>query len=77
MDSKRIELLLRASFPQAEIRVESEDNVHFSATVIDDGFRGLSRVQRHRRAHEAIGSALGREIHALTLTLRSPDEQAG
>lgn len=76
MDSERIEELLRASFPQAEIRIESEDNVHFSAMVVDAGFRDLSRVQRHRRVHDAIGPALGREIHALTLTLRSPEERA-
>jgi len=76
MDSERIEQQLRTAFPQAELSVSSDDNVHFSAKIVDIGFAGLSRVARHRMAHDALGSALGREIHALTLTLRTPDEQA-
>jgi len=77
MDSEQIEQQIRAAFPQAEVSVSSEDNVHFTAKVVDAGFDGLNRVARHRKVHEAIGEALGREIHALTLTLRTPEEQAG
>jgi len=76
MNSEQIENLLRASFPHAVVRVESDDNTHFSAKVVDAGFDGLNRIQRHRLVHEAIGAALGREIHALTLILRTPAEQA-
>jgi acid stress-induced BolA-like protein IbaG/YrbA len=77
MDSERIERQLRASFPDAEIAVSSDDNVHFTAKVVDAGFDGMSRVARHRRVHEAIGPELGYEIHAMTLTLRTPDEERG
>jgi acid stress-induced BolA-like protein IbaG/YrbA len=76
MNSEQIERLLRDTFPQAQVRVESDDNTHFSAKVVDDGFAGLSRVARHRRIHDAIGPALGREIHAMSFTLRTPDEDA-
>jgi acid stress-induced BolA-like protein IbaG/YrbA len=75
MDSERIEQQLRASFPHADIAVSSDDNVHFTAKVVDAGFDGLSRVARHRRVHQAIGPELGYEIHAMTLTLRTPDEE--
>ncbi len=77
MDSERIEQLLRAAFPEARVSVSSEDNVHFSAKVVDAGFDRLSRVARHRKVHAAIGPALGREIHALTLTLKTPEEDSG
>lgn len=77
MDSIRIEQRLREAFPDALIEVTSEDNVHFTAKVVDSGFHGQSRVVRHRRAHDAIGPQLGREIHALTLTLRTPQEDSG
>jgi len=77
MDSERIEQLLRAAFPEARIEVTSDDNVHFNAKVVDSGFDGQPRVARHRRVHDAIGPALGREIHALTLTLRAPAEDSG
>jgi acid stress-induced BolA-like protein IbaG/YrbA len=74
MDSQNIEQLLRAAFPDAEVSVTSDDNVHFNASVIDSGFAGESRVARHRRVHDAIGPELGREIHALSLLLKTPEE---
>ena len=74
MDSNRIEQLLRQHFPTAEIRVSSDDNVHFSAKVVDAGFEGLSRIARHRLIHDAIGPAMGREIHALSLNLLTPEQ---
>ena len=76
MNSERIEQQILAAFPEAAVTVSSDDEVHFTAKVVDAGFDGLNRVARHRKVHEAIGPALGREIHALTLTLRTPEEQA-
>lgn len=76
MDSERIQALLSAAFPEARVSVSSEDNVHFTAKVIDAGFDGMSRVARHRKAHAAIGPALGREIHALTISLKTPEEES-
>lgn len=60
--------------PDAEVRVESQDHVHYSARVISPAFSGQSRVQRHRLVHQAVGPELGREIHALSLVLMSPEE---
>lgn len=77
MNSEQIEQQLRQAFPQAEIVVSSDDNVHFTAKVVEDGFDGLNRVARHRRVHDALGPALGREIHALTLTLKTRAEDQG
>lgn len=74
MNSEQIEKLLREAFPDAVVAVSSDDNVHFSAKVVDAGFAGQSRVQRHRRVHDAIGPELGREIHALSLQLKTPQE---
>lgn len=76
MNSEQIEVLLRDTFPHARVNVDSDDNTHFSAKLVDDGFLGMSRVARHRRVHDAIGPALGREIHAMSFTLRTVDEDA-
>ena len=76
MDSQIIEQLIRSGFPDAEVTVSSEDNVHFHARVVTPAFRGRNRVARHRQVHAAIGEALGREIHALSLELKSPEELA-
>lgn len=74
MNCEQIEVLLRQAFPDAEVSVTSDDNVHFSAKVVDAGFAGQSRVVRYRRVHDAFGPELGREIHALSLLLKTPDE---
>ncbi|MEM1081362.1 MAG: BolA family protein [Pseudomonadota bacterium] len=77
MDCKAIEQRLRQQFPDARIDVSSGDNVHFTAKVVDAGFEGLSRIQRHRLIHNAIGEAMGREIHALSMQLLTPDQAEG
>lgn len=60
--------------PDANVQVDSDDNVHYVAHIVSETFRGCSRIERHRKVHAAIGPALGREIHALSLDLKSPDE---
>jgi acid stress-induced BolA-like protein IbaG/YrbA len=74
MDIQAIQSRILQAMPGADVRVESDDNVHYVAHVVNADFAGLSRIQRHRRVHEAIGEALGREIHALSLDLKTPDE---
>ncbi len=60
--------------PSARVSVASDDNVHYTARVVSEEFSGRSRLQRHRLVHDAIGPAMGREIHALSLVLKAPDE---
>lgn len=74
MDANRIEQLIRAAMPDAQIEVSSPDNVHFHARIVSGEFSGQPRLARHRRIHTALGPTLGREIHALSLDLKSPDE---
>ena len=40
---------------------------HFDVTVVSPAFRGLSRLERHRRVHELVGDRIGAGIHALSL----------
>lgn len=74
MDPAAIEHLILQSIPGAQVRVESDDQVHYVAKVVSDSFEGCSRIQRHRLVHDAIGTAMGREIHALSLDLKTPEE---
>ena len=60
--------------PGADVCVESDDNVHYVARIVSSEFFGCNRIQRHRRVHEALGSSLGHEIHALSLDLKTPEE---
>lgn len=74
MDPAAIEQRILQAMPEAEVRVSSDDNVHYVARIVSDAFSGCSRIERHRKVHAAIGPELGREIHALSLDLKSPDE---
>ena len=74
MDPASIQTAILQAMPEARVTVDSDDNVHFTARVVCESFRGQSRLQRHRVIHDALGSSLGREIHALSLVLKAPDE---
>jgi BolA protein len=42
---------------------------HFHVVIRSAAFEGKSRIARHRAVHDALGAALMREIHALSLDL--------
>jgi len=74
MDPNSIKQRILQAIPDSQVSVESDDGVHYSARVVAAAFAGLGRLQRHRLVHEAVGAELGRQIHALSLELKSPDE---
>lgn len=76
MTPDQIEKALSAAFPDATVGVRSDDNTHFEATVIDAGFAGLRPLARHQKVYKVLGSAVGREIHALALRTLTPEEHA-
>jgi BolA protein len=47
---------------------------HYAVLVVSQAFRGLSRVERSRLVHEALAAEFAGGLHALSLTLRTPDE---
>ncbi len=53
---------------------------HYSILMVAAAFRGQSRVARSRAVHEAVATEFGPPetggMHALALTLRTPEEQA-
>jgi acid stress-induced BolA-like protein IbaG/YrbA len=77
MNPKQIEELISVALPDAAVRVRSEDNVHFQATVVSREFEGRRPLQRHQLVYKALGERMGGEIHALQLETFTPDELAG
>jgi BolA protein len=49
---------------------------HFSVLAVSDRFRGQNRVDRSRVVHQALDQEFAGGLHALALTLRTPEEQA-
>lgn len=51
-----------------------EGETHFSVRLVSAAFAGLSRVERARAVHAALGAELTTGLHALSLTLEAPEE---
>lgn len=71
-----IQQQIEAALPGARVEVRSDDNVHFEALVIAPQFEGRRAMQRHQLVYQALGAAMGREIHALSLQTQTPGEWA-
>ena len=52
---------------------------HFDATVVWDGFEGMSRVRQHQAVYAALGDAIYGPVHALKLSTltRAQSESQG
>lgn len=72
---ERVSELIRTGLPGAEVRVESDDNVHFAAIVVASQFAGLRAIARHQRVYQTLGDLMGREIHALSIEALTPEER--
>ncbi len=47
---------------------------HYHIFAISEAFNGQSRVARQRLIFGVLGATVGEEIHALTMTLLTPEE---
>ncbi len=52
-----------------------EGETHFSILVVSDAFAGQTRITRSRRVHALLDGEFAGGLHALALTLRTPEEQ--
>ena len=47
---------------------------HYEVIIVAQTFTGLGLLQRHRLIYDALGDAMGSEIHALSIKAFSPQE---
>jgi acid stress-induced BolA-like protein IbaG/YrbA len=76
MTSEELAGLIRAGLPNAQVEVQSDDNVHFTTLVVAEEFEGLRPLQRHQLVYRALGERMGGEIHALAIRALTPAERA-
>lgn len=74
MNPAAISELIKAGFENAEVSVSSDDNTHFEAVVVAEEFAGKRALARHQLIYKALGTLVGREIHALSIRAYTPDE---
>jgi len=85
--AQRMTAALQAAFSPQSLSVQDDSGrhaghagaqpggeTHFNVKIVTEAFRGLGRVERSRRVHEALRRELGEGLHALSLTLRAPGE---
>lgn len=76
MTPNEIEQLILNAFTDANVVVESEDNVHFMATIVSDAFQDLTLVKRQQLVYQVLGDKISDgTIHALRLKTLTPSEQ--
>jgi acid stress-induced BolA-like protein IbaG/YrbA len=77
MTPDQIASLISQGLPGARVEVRSDDNVHFSARVVSAVFTGKRPIARHQLVYQTLGELMGREIHAMSLEVLTPEELAG
>ncbi|MFO6462981.1 BolA/IbaG family iron-sulfur metabolism protein [Jannaschia sp. KMU-145] len=78
MQAREIEDLIREGFPDARITITdlAGDGNHYAAEIVDESFRGQSRVAQQRAVYAALKGKMDGahgELHALALTTRVPE----
>jgi BolA protein len=84
----RIASILRQNFSPTLLRIVDDSarhaghagaapggETHFSVLLVADAFRGQSRIARSRAVHAALADQFAGGLHALALTLLTPEEQ--
>jgi BolA protein len=83
----RLEAALAAAFSPVLLRVQDDSaqhaghagaqpggQTHYSVLLVSAAFRGMPRVARSRAVHAVLAREFAGGMHALALTLRSPEE---
>jgi len=47
---------------------------HFRLAIVSPRFAGCRTMERHRLVYDALGPLMKREIHALSIDAKTPDE---
>ena len=47
---------------------------HFRLSIVSPRFAGCKTMERHRLVYDALGPLMKREIHALGISAKAPDE---
>jgi BolA protein len=87
--AERIEIVLRERLAPALLRIADDSarhaghagarpggETHYSVLVVADAFRGQTRIARSRQVHALLEQEFACGLHALALTLRTPEEHA-
>ncbi|KAL1931290.1 hypothetical protein VTP01DRAFT_10427 [Rhizomucor pusillus] len=58
----------------APMRGNTNPETHFRITIVSEGFKGKSLMQRHRFVYDLLNDELKNGIHALSLKTKTKEE---
>ena len=70
----RVELVDESARHAGHAGARPQGETHFRLTIVAEAFAGASRVARQRMVFDALGDLMQTDIHALSITARTPDE---
>ena len=74
MNPEEIKSLITALIEDSIVEVNSDDNVHFEAIIISQSFENKSLIARHKMVYASLGDKIKQEIHAISITALTPNE---
>ena len=77
-EAARIKQIIEAAIPGAVANIvdDANDGEHFTGEVMSPSFAGKGLVAQHQEVYRALGTLMGREIHALALKTFTPEAWA-
>jgi stress-induced morphogen len=66
---------LAAAFPNAaqlDLKDLTGTKDHYQAVIVDEVFRGKTRIEQHKLVYRALGDLMSGPVHALALETRAP-----
>ena len=77
MKARDIQARIAQGLPGADVVIETDDEHHFFATIIWDGFEGQTPLVRQRSVYATLGDAIATgQVHALSLKTLTKDQAA-
>lgn len=70
----RMELADESARHASHAGARPQGETHFRLMIVAEAFAGASRIARQRMVFDALGDLMQTDIHALSITARTPDE---
>lgn len=72
----RLDIVDQSALHAGHAGAAAGGETHYHVTLVTAQFAGLTRVARSRCVNQALADEFAGGLHALSLTLRAPDEDA-
>ncbi len=72
--ASEIQQLIHAAIPDATLQIDDlvGDGDHYAVHVTSASFSGKTRIQQHQMVYQALGTRVGKQLHALSIRTSLP-----